>query len=101
MRNSIRLFGRHVGIALGHAALDFDRAAHGIDDAGELDQHAVAGGLDDTAGMLGDLGIDQFAAMRLQSRERAFLVVADQPAVAGDIGREDGRQPPLNAIVSH
>ena len=92
---------RHAGVALGHAALDRDRAAHGVDDAGELDQDAVAGGLDDAAGMLGDLGIDQLAAMRLEARQRAFLVVADQPAVAGDVGCEDGGQPPLNAILGH
>ena len=32
------LFGRHTGIALGHATLHVDRAAHRIDDAGELEQ---------------------------------------------------------------
>ena len=47
------------------------------------------------------LPIDELAAVRLQTRERAFLVIADQPAVAGDIGREDGGQPPLNAILGH
>src|SRR5260221_250486 len=40
---------RNVGVALGHAALHFDRAAHRIDNAGKLDQDAVAGGLDDAA----------------------------------------------------
>ena len=37
------------GVALGHLALHLDRAAHRIDDAGELDEHAVAGRLDDAA----------------------------------------------------
>src|SRR6516162_3022924 len=40
-------FGRHIGVALGHPLLHFDRAAYRVDDAGELDQQAVAGGLDD------------------------------------------------------
>jgi hypothetical protein len=44
-------------IALGERTLDFDRAAHRIDDAGELDQQPVAGGLDDAPAMRGDLGI--------------------------------------------
>ena len=92
---------RHAGIALGHAALNGDRATHGVDDAGELDQDAVARGLDDAAGMFGDPGVQEFAAMRLEARERAFLVVADQPAVAGDVRCEDCGQPPLNAILSH
>ena len=30
--------GRHVGVAFGHLALHVDGAAHGVDDAGELDQ---------------------------------------------------------------
>ena len=89
---------RHAGVAQRHLALHLDRAAHRVDDAGELDQQAVAGGLDDAAAMLGDLGVDQFAAERLQRRERAFLVRAHQPRVAGDIGRQDRRQPPLDPL---
>ena len=56
---------RHIGVALDHAALNVDGAAHGVDDADEFHQHAVAGRLDDTAAVLGDLGVDQFLAMRL------------------------------------
>ena len=85
--------GWHIGIAFGHAALDFDGAAHSIDDADEFHQHAVAGGLDDAAPVLGDLGIDQFLAMRLELAKRAFLVDAHQPAVAGDVARENRGQP--------
>jgi hypothetical protein len=36
--------------------------AHRIDDAGKLDQQAVAGGLDDAAAVLGDLRIDDRGA---------------------------------------
>ena len=49
------------GIALGHPALHRDGAAHRIDDAGEFDQQAVAGGLDDAAAVLGDVRVDQLA----------------------------------------
>jgi hypothetical protein len=41
--------------------------------------------------VLGELGIDQFAAMGFEPRQRAFLVSAHQPAVARDIGRKDRR----------
>ena len=41
--------------------------------------------------MCGDLGVDQFAAVRLQPCQRAFLVDAHQPTVAGNIRRQDGR----------
>ena len=50
---------RHGGILLGHAALDFNRTAHRIDCAGKLDQHSVAGRLDDAASMGGDGGINE------------------------------------------
>ena len=65
---------------------------------GELDQEAVAGGLDDAAAMLGDLGIEHLAAQRLQRRVRTLLVLSHQPRIAGDIGRQDRRQPPLDAL---
>ena len=39
----------HAGVALDHRVLNFDGAAHGVDDAAELDDRAVAGALDDRA----------------------------------------------------
>ena len=62
MRNSMRFSAGDAGVPLGHRPLHLDRAAHRIDDARELDQQAVAGGLDDAAAVLGDLRIDQLAA---------------------------------------
>ena len=89
------------GIALDRRPLHGERAGDGLDHARELDQEAVAGRLDETAMMLCDLGIDQFAAMRFEPRERAFLVLAHQPAVARVIGREDRRQPALDTLPLH
>jgi hypothetical protein len=43
------LICRDFGIALGHAALNCHRASDRFDDTRELDQDAVAGGLDDAA----------------------------------------------------
>jgi hypothetical protein len=65
-----------------------------------LDQDAVAGGLDDAAPVLGDLGGDHFAAMGAQPRHGAGLVLAHQAAVAGDVGGEDRRQPPLDPLFA-
>src|SRR5262249_51385641 len=95
------LVRRHAGVALAHAALDFHRATHSVDDARELDQHAVAGGLDDLAAVLLDLRVDQGAAVPLQSGKRALLVRAHQPAVTGHIGRHDRRQLALGASLVH
>ncbi len=89
MRKSMRLSAATPAFALGHRLLHLDRAAHRVDDAGELDQHAVAGGLDDAAAVLGDLRIEELAAQRLEAFERAFLVRPHQPRIPRHIGGED------------
>ena len=81
--------GRHVRIALCHAALDVNRATHCIDHTDEFDKDAVAGRLDDATAVLGDLGVDQFLADALELAERAFLVQAHQPAVTGNVARKN------------
>jgi len=48
--------------------------------------HPVAGRLDDAAGVLADLRVDERAAMRLEAFVRAFLVRAHQARVARHIG---------------
>ncbi len=85
----MRRSGRHAGVALDHAVLHFDGAAHRVDHAAELDQRAVAGALDHAPVMDGDRGVDQVAAQSPQPRERAVLVRAREPAVADDVGRQD------------
>jgi hypothetical protein len=62
---------RHAGVALAHAALHLDRAAHGVDHRGELDQRAVACQFDELAAVLLDLRVDQRAAVGLELGERA------------------------------
>ena len=59
------------------------------DDAGEFQQHAVAGGLDDAAVMLGDLRIEELAAQRFEACVRALLVGAHQPRIPRHIGGEN------------
>jgi hypothetical protein len=53
---------RHPRVALDHAILHLDRAAHGVNHAAELDEAAVACTLDDAAMMRGYRGINQIAA---------------------------------------
>ena len=85
---------RQAGIALDHAILHLDGAAHGVDDAAELHQRPVAGALHDASLVHGDGGIDQVAAQRPQPCQSPILVRACQPAVADDIGGQDGREFP-------
>ena len=80
-----------------HSRLHFHRASERADDAGELDQEAVAGGLYDAALVAGDLWVDGLGAQRFEPAECAFLVGFDQARIAGDIGREDRREPTFDA----
>ena len=86
--------GRQAGVALDHAVLHFDRAAHGVDHAAKLDEASVAGALDDATVMHGDGGIDQIAAQRPEPRQNAILVRAREPAVADHVGDQDCRDFP-------
>jgi hypothetical protein len=66
--------------------LDRDGAAHGIDGAGELDQDSVPHDVHDAAAVRADCGVDQLPSQGAQPRQSAFFVIADEPAVAGDVG---------------
>src|SRR5271166_6015205 len=68
----------HAGVALDEAGLQFDRAAHGVDDAPELGDRAVAGALEDPAAMGGDRWVDEIAAQPPDTRQRALLVSAGE-----------------------
>ena len=55
---------RHADVAFDHRVLDLDCAAHGLDDAAEFDQHAVAGALEHATVVGRDRRIDEFGAQR-------------------------------------
>ena len=93
-RNSMRRLGRQAGVALDHAVLHLDGAAHGVDHAAELDEVAVAGALDDAPMMRGDGRIDQIAAQRPQPRQCAILVRACKPAIADHVRDQNRRDFP-------
>src|ERR1700722_8078432 len=82
-------FGRQAGVALDHAGLHFDRAAHRVDHAAELDDAAVPGALDGTAVMRSDGGVDEIAAEATQARQCAFLVHPSESAVPDNVGDQD------------
>ena len=84
--------GRHALVALDETVLYFDRAAHRVDHAPELDDAPVASALDDAPMMGGDRGIDQIAAQPPQAREGALLLRARKPRVADDIRHQNRRK---------
>ena len=61
-----------------HGVLNFDGAAHCVDDAAELDDRAVAGALDDAAVVDGD-GTDRSRSLR-SARSRASVRSSSAPA---------------------
>src|SRR5690348_2427594 len=80
-------FRRDASVARRHFALRFDRAPYRIDDAGKFDEEPIASGFNDAAPMFLDLRIAQLATDRPQRGERAFLILAHQPRIAGDVDR--------------
>jgi len=62
--------------------------------AAKLDDRPVARSLDNAPVVNRDRRVDEVAAQRSQSRERAFLVDPGQPAVADNVGDQDRRDFP-------
>jgi hypothetical protein len=91
MRNSILACWGHVDVFERDPSLHLHGAARGVHGAGELDQHTVAGRLDDPAPMRRDCGVHQRLPEGLQLGERPFLVPAHQKAITGNIGRQNRR----------
>jgi hypothetical protein len=75
------------GVPLDHAVLHLNRAAHGVDDASELYEDAVARPLHYAPVMCCDGGIDQIAPQPAQSRKGAILIGPGELAVSGYISR--------------
>jgi len=58
-------FLRHAGVLFAHLPLDFYRTADRVDSARELNQHTVAGGLNDAATVRDDRGVYKRFSERL------------------------------------
>ena len=82
---------RKAGISLHHAALHFDGAAHGVDDAAKFDDGSIARALDHAPVMHGDGRIDHVAAERAKPRQGAILIRSHEAAVAHHVGDQDRR----------
>jgi hypothetical protein len=74
-------------------------AAHRVDDARKFHQYSVAGGLDDAAAVLPDLGVDELAPMRLEALESALLVCTHQLRVARHIGCENRGETAFDGLL--
>ena len=86
--------GRNASVTLNHAVLHFDRAAHRVHHAAELNNGSIAGSLDDAAVVHGDYGINQIATDRPKPRQRTIFVRAGEPAVTDYVRDKDSRDFP-------
>src|SRR5262249_51960674 len=84
--------GWHPCVALDKTGLHLDRAPHRVDGAAELDDAAVSSTLDDATPMGRDRGVDEVAAQAPETRKRAILVRAGEPAVADHVGDQNRRE---------
>jgi hypothetical protein len=79
-----------LAVGFRHAPLQFDRALHGIDRAGEFDHHAIAHQLHDAALVLCHQRLEDALASLPQRRRRDGLILLHEPAVIDHIGGTDG-----------
>ena len=82
------LTSRAIVVLLFDGTLDRDGAFDGIDRAGEIGDHAVAGGIEDAAAIGGNQSIED-RPVGLQRAQGTDLVQPHQTAVFGDVGRKD------------
>jgi hypothetical protein len=80
---------QQICVPLCHELLNRDSALDCGNDGGEFHQDAIARGLDDPPAMAGHDRIDG-GPVFLESARRAYLINAHQPAIASDIGGQDG-----------
>ena len=80
---------RQADIALDHAGLKLDRAAHRVDHASKFGEEPVAGALDDAPAVHGDGGIDQIAAQALRRDSVRSSSAAARRLKSNDIGDQD------------
>src|SRR5207244_3459493 len=92
-------FLRDLDISLDHAPLNIDGTTYRVHNAVELSQQPISGVLDNPPTVLRDLGIDERTQMVLKPGVRSLFVHTGQSAVAGHIGREDGRQSTLDPVL--
>ena len=87
-----------LSVALDHGLLHLYSTAHSLDRSGEPDEHTVVGGFQNPTVMLGNLGIDDLAAMRLQAFDPALPASCYQAGIARSTSRFSGVPVCPNAI---
>src|SRR5262245_63238437 len=85
----------HPLVARRHNGLDLDSAFDRADDARKLGQDTVASRVDDATAIVADQR-QEHSLMALEVADCRVLVLAHEPAVAGDISGKNGSEPTLS-----
>jgi hypothetical protein len=91
----------HLRIATDHPSLNFHRATRGAYSTRELNQNPITRPLNNAASMFGDLGLQKFPPMHVETRQSVLFVGTHYPAVASNVTCEDGRKTPLCSLLGH
>jgi hypothetical protein len=89
----------HILVARRHSGLDLDRTRGRADHAGKLGEDAVARRVDYAATVAAHQGQDH-GLVGLEVADRGGLVLAHEPAVAGDVRGQKGGEPALDRLFS-
>jgi hypothetical protein len=82
-------FGRQASVALHHAVLHLDGAAHSVDNTAELDDAPISCPLD-YAAMMDSYGrVNEIAAEGSEAGQDSVLIGTRKPRIADDIGDQD------------
>jgi hypothetical protein len=80
---------RQLGIRSSHLFLEINGALHRVDRAGKVDQHAIAGDLENSALVAGDKRLEHRFPAGLERSKRADFITLHKPAVANHISGQN------------
>src|SRR5215469_9799134 len=92
------LAGSSARVLIGNCLLDGNGALDRVDRTGKIRHYAVAGGIEDAPVMGGDQPVEN-RPVSLQPPQGADFVKTHQPAILGDVGREDYRELAFDDLV--
>ena len=88
-------------VAKGHARLYGDRTAYGLDGARKIHEQAITSPLDYPSAVLSNARLHEFIQMCLEIAKGLLLIAAHEPAVAGNICRQNRREFAFSVRAGH
>jgi hypothetical protein len=90
-----------IAVAGSHRSLKINGELHGVDGAGELDEHAVDAEREDATLVLSYEWFQHILAPNLESSQRTGLILLHQAAISNHVSGEYGGEAALDAFFGH